>query len=71
MGRAVAMVAIASVAATGLIALDSAVGRDAPAAAADLSLFQPGDIISDALFFDPNAMTEGEIQSFLNSKVSS
>jgi peptidoglycan hydrolase-like protein with peptidoglycan-binding domain len=40
-----------------------------PADAADLSQFQPGNIISDALFFDPNAMTAGAIQSFLSAKV--
>jgi hypothetical protein len=42
-----------------------------PAKAADLSTFQPGNIISDALFFQPNAMTELQIQAFLNSKVPS
>ncbi|MCR2823998.1 LGFP repeat-containing protein [Microbacterium sp. zg.Y909] len=36
---------------------------------ADLSQFQPGNIISDAVFYDPNTMTEAQIQSFLNGKV--
>lgn len=35
------------------------------------SAFNPGLIISDALFFDPNAMTQAEIQSFLVAKVGS
>lgn len=37
--------------------------------AADLSLFRPGNIISDAVFFDAQAMTEAQIQSFLESRV--
>ncbi|KJL41225.1 LGFP repeat protein [Microbacterium trichothecenolyticum] len=37
--------------------------------AADLSRFQPGHIISDAIFFDSNAMSEGVIQWFLESQV--
>lgn len=31
--------------------------------------FDPGNIISDAAFYDSNAMTEAEIQSFLDSKI--
>ena len=44
---------------------------DGPAAAADLSQFQPGNIISDAVFFNSSTMTEAQIQSFLQSKVPS
>ncbi len=40
-----------------------------PAQAADLSKFQPGSIISDAVFFNSGTMSEGQIQSFLESKV--
>lgn len=39
--------------------------------AADLSRFQPGNIISDAAFFNRGTMTETQIQSFLQSKVPS
>ncbi len=39
--------------------------------AADLSQFRPGQIISDAVFFDSTTMTEGQIQSFLESRVAS
>ncbi|MEV8358987.1 hypothetical protein [Microbacterium sp. NPDC076895] len=39
--------------------------------AADLSQFKPGNIISDAVFFNSATMTEAQIQSFLESKVSS
>lgn len=38
---------------------------------ADLSAFQPGNIISDAAFYDRGTMTEAQIQSFLQSKVPS
>lgn len=38
--------------------------------AADLSQFQPGNIISDAAFFHSGAMTETQIQQFLDSKLS-
>ncbi|WAB81881.1 hypothetical protein OVN18_02340 [Microcella daejeonensis] len=41
-----------------------------PARAADLSQFDPGNIISDEVFFDSRTMTEAEIQSFFESKVS-
>lgn len=37
---------------------------------ADLSKFQPGNIVSDSVFFHRSSMTEAQIQSFLNSKVS-
>ncbi len=37
---------------------------------ADLTAFRPGNIISDAVFFNRDAMGEAQIQSFLDSKVS-
>ncbi len=40
-----------------------------PAQAADAWAFQPGNIISDHVFFDGNKMDAGQVQSFLNSKV--
>lgn len=39
--------------------------------AADLSRFRPGYIISDSLFTSANTMDAGQIQAFLQSKVSS
>ena len=39
--------------------------------AADLSKFSPGNIVSDAVFFAPDTMSSGAIQSFLNGKVAS
>jgi uncharacterized protein with LGFP repeats len=47
-------------------ALPSAIPK---AAAADLSGFQPGNIISDEIFFNPGAMSASQIQAFLDSKV--
>ena len=41
------------------------------ASAAPTKSFDPGNIISDAVFFDGTAMTATDVQSFLNSKVSS
>jgi uncharacterized protein with LGFP repeats len=35
---------------------------------ADLGQFDPGDIISDAVFWDSSTMTEADIQAFLNVK---
>lgn len=40
----------------------------APAQAADLSLFDPGNIIADAVFFDSQAMDANQVQAFLNAK---
>lgn len=49
-----------------------ATDQSAPtAAAAPPDPFNPGNIISDEVFFDGTSMTSGEIQNFLNSKVSS
>jgi uncharacterized protein with LGFP repeats len=38
-------------------------------ATADLSGFQPGNIVSDGVFFNRSTMTEAQIQTFLASKV--
>lgn len=45
--------------------------NSAPAEAITGSEFNAGNIISDALFYDGQAMTVGEIQTFLNSKIGS
>jgi len=37
--------------------------------AADLSQFRPGNIVSDAVFYNGSTMSEAQIQAFLNSKV--
>ncbi|MGL4255267.1 MAG: hypothetical protein ACRCSL_02970 [Microbacterium sp.] len=66
----------------GMASAPAAAAGPAPAAApgeaatagmvqtADLSKFQPGNIVSDAVFFARSTMTEAQIQSFLQSKVS-
>lgn len=61
-------------AATFAVLIASTISFSAPASsasAADLSQFDPGNIIDDAVFFDGGAMNAGEVQSFLNSKVGS
>jgi len=40
-----------------------------PEYAIDVSKFNPGQIITDPLFFDANAMSAAQIQTFLNEKV--
>lgn len=65
--RAVAGLLIACLATVGLVAL-----TPPPSAAAITGAdFNPGNIVSDAVFYDYSAMSEGEIQSFLNGKVTS
>lgn len=41
----------------------------APTQIAHASSFNPGRIIDDAVFYDGNAMTAGQVQAFLNEKV--
>lgn len=61
--RADAAVQTSPAAATGIV---EAAG---PVKAADLSQFRPGNIVSDAVFFDRNTMTEAQIQAYLEQKV--
>lgn len=66
LARLVAIVAAVIVSVAGL----GAAQVDSPAQAITGADFQPGFIISDALFYDSSAMTMAEIQAFLNSKCS-
>jgi putative cell wall-binding protein len=63
--RALAVIVSAFTLAAGLVAVSAPV----PAQAISASEFKAGDIISDANFYDGNAMTEAQIQSFLNGKI--
>ncbi|MEO6941866.1 MAG: cell wall-binding repeat-containing protein [Terrimesophilobacter sp.] len=63
--RAVAIVSAALMIAAGLVAA-SPVG---PASALNVSEFDRGNIISDANFYDSNAMSEAQIQAFLNAQI--
>lgn len=63
--RLIAMTIVATL----VVALFSSLVPADRADAADGSLFNPGMIISDALFFDGGAMTAVEVQSFLNAQV--
>ncbi|POH69717.1 hypothetical protein C3B59_05055 [Cryobacterium zongtaii] len=51
-----------------LVAVDSATS-DAPASAANAQAFNPGNIISDSIFYNSATMTAGDIQAFLNARV--
>ncbi|MTA81223.1 MAG: hemagglutinin [Actinobacteria bacterium] len=68
--RLLTSVAAIAVVASGLVSVNVATEAQ-PAAAADLSQFRAGNIISDSLFWDSNAMTVAQIQDFLNAKVPS
>lgn len=59
------LLAAALVAVAGLALLPGAAG---PAAAADLTRFDPGYIISDSVFYNSRTMTGAEIQRFLDQK---
>jgi hypothetical protein len=63
--KPVAIIASALLVATGFIALSVA----PKAEAANASQFDPGNIISDSVFYDFGTMTVAEIQRFLSSKV--
>lgn len=64
--RVVSGLAMAGVVATGIV-----VGLPvaAPAEAATASNFNPGNIISDDLFYDGSAMSVSQIQAFLDAKI--
>jgi hypothetical protein len=65
--RALAAVTAAVIAAVGLVVSPS----DAPARALSGSQWVAGNIISDGLFYDSGAMTQAQIQTFLNGKIGS
>ncbi|MEV7972692.1 hypothetical protein [Cellulomonas sp. NPDC089187] len=65
--RTVAALAAVLVVTAGLVAVGT-VGGPERAEAADLSQFDPGMIISDALFYDTSSMSAAQVQSFLDSK---
>jgi hypothetical protein len=66
MKRCWAILAAAALISAGLMALPAA---SQPAAAITGSDFDPGYIISDANFYNANAMSQADIQSFLDSKI--
>jgi hypothetical protein len=67
--RLTARIAILGLIATaGFVSITLAT-TDEPATAADLSQFEAGNIISDSKFFDGNAMSSAEVQTFLNARV--
>ncbi|WP_439591567.1 FG-GAP repeat domain-containing protein [Microbacterium sp.] len=75
MTRLAAVLGVLAILLSGLIAPPSVASEptavSGPVKTADLSKFQPGNIISDAVFFDRNSMSEAQIQAFLVGKVPS
>jgi|GEM_PF-2838301 len=65
MRRAIALLSAGLMIAAGLVAVTPSV----PASAADPSGFNAGNIISDGNFYDDDAMSEAEIQAFLDAKI--
>jgi putative cell wall-binding protein len=68
-GRALARLATATLAALGLVAGLVVATAPLPAAALTGADFNPGFIISDSQFYDNDAMSEPEIQVFLNNMI--
>lgn len=74
MGAAVALVVsllatVAPAPAAGSTGSQATVVGSSIVHAADLSKFQPGNIVSDTVFFHRDSMTEAQIQAFLEQKV--
>ncbi|MDQ1122135.1 hypothetical protein [Microbacterium trichothecenolyticum] len=65
------LVGLVALAITPLVGLVSAWNVETRRAAIDLTSFDPGTLISDADFYDGDAMTADEIQSFLDEQVGS
>jgi hypothetical protein len=68
--RIIALAAVIALAGSVLSATGfTGVASQPASATADARLFDAGNIISDAMFFDGQAMDAGQVQSVLNSKV--
>lgn len=65
----IALIAGLLVAVPTAVAAPVTYAKSAHVPTADLTKFQPGNIISDATFFDRGTMTEAQIQSFLEARV--
>lgn len=69
--RVAAFVAIWACALAVLVALPATVSPTSPASAANAADWNAGNIIDDAVFYDSNAMSSGEIQTFMERQVRS
>lgn len=65
----IALIAGPLVAVPTAVAAPVTYAKSAHVPTADLTKFQPGNIISDAAFFNSSTMTEGQIQAFLEARV--
>ncbi|MCI9857693.1 hypothetical protein [Microbacterium proteolyticum] len=69
--RAAAFIAIWACALAVLVALPATVSPTSSASAANAADWNAGNIIDDAVFYDGNAMSAGEIQTFMERQVRS
>lgn len=69
MRRWIAAIATIGIVTAGLVAFDTVVAQPPAAEAAGAQDFNPGNIISDTVFFNNKTMALAEIQSFLDAKV--
>ncbi|MEI4281464.1 hypothetical protein, partial [Klenkia terrae] len=65
--RAVLVVVLAVCSLVGVLGIPDRAPAGTPdlALAADTSTFDPGNIISDGMFFDANALTAQQVQDFI------
>ncbi|WP_423918412.1 hypothetical protein ACPEEZ_10355 [Frigoribacterium sp. 2-23] len=68
MKRTIAMLAAVVVVASGFVGIGASVSAPSAQALSGAE-FDPGNIISDAVFFNGGAMSEAQIQSFLDSQI--
>jgi hypothetical protein len=68
-GVAPATAQVVSAAPSASASVSSGVSNASVVKAADLSKFDPANIISDAVFYDSGAMTSAQIQAFLDQKI--
>jgi len=71
LSRRITSLLMATAVAAGLLVGAGAVATSQPATALDGSQFDPGNIISDQVFFNGGAMSEGQIQGFLDARIGS
>jgi hypothetical protein len=65
--KVVSAIAVSAVILAGMVAIQTI--QSAPAHAADASQFNPGNLISDANFFNGAAMGAGDVQAFIAAQV--
>ena len=65
---AIRLVAVLALVAAALLAPTTGSAPSTTAQAADLSKFDPGNIVSDAVFYDAGSMSAADVQAFLDAR---